>query len=253
MLQNQRLESIAEIVANNGFVEVEKLALDLKVSPMTIRRDLDKLHAAGVIERCHGGARLLHGIAQEEALENKKKVMSLEKTQIAAKALEYVEDGDTIFLDSGTTTAELANLLLMKKKPCMVFTNDLNIATLLCDSAADVYMIGGRVQKHTRSVFGPSSCRDLCQFRISKAFIGAAAVDHNYDVLTPTMEKAYLKSTVMDIAAHSYLLVDSSKFNSQATSYVCNLSVFDKVITDKYLTKPEQVKLTEMNIDIVKA
>lgn len=253
MLQKERMENIFIYIKQNKFATVDELAQKMAVSPMTIRRDLNFLCEQGQIERCHGGAQLPQTLISEMDFNVKKEQHREAKEKIARKALALIRENDTIYLDSGTTTCELAKLLCNFDKKVFVVTNDLNIAMILSDSHVELTIVGGDVQKRTRSIFGHASEQFLRQYRFSKVFMGGSSIDGQFCLYSPTYDKAYLKRVIMELGNQSYLLVDSSKFNSQSMCLVGSVGSFDGVITDRQFTKEEQEKLTEMNAHVINA
>lgn len=253
MLQKERMENIFVYIKQNKFATVEELAQKMEVSPMTIRRDLNFLCEQGQVERCHGGAQLPQNLISEMDFNVKEAQHREEKMKIARKALSLVRENDTIYLDSGTTTCELAKLLCNFDKKVFVVTNDLNIAMILSDSNVELTIVGGDVQKKTRSIFGHASEQFLRQYRFSKAFMGGSSIDGQFNLYSPTYDKAYLKKVIMELSNQSYLLVDSSKFGSQSMCLVGNIGGFDGVITDKQFSKEEKDKLNELNAHVINA
>ena len=148
MLAAERQSKIIEMTERKGSVQVEELASELKVSAMTIRRDLVKLQEEGKLERCHGGA----VAKQEENYAQKQTSNKTEKEKIAGMCASFVAEGDIIFLDAGTTTYEIAKRIKGIKNTLIV-TNDLEIARLLEDGEPELFICGGRVQKSTGSMF----------------------------------------------------------------------------------------------------
>ncbi len=122
---------------------------------------------------------------------------------------------------------------------------------ILSDSEVDLTIVGGNVQKKTRSIFGHASEQFLKQFRFSKAFLGGSSVGDQFDLFSPTYDKAYLKKIIMDLANQSYLLVDSSKFYRQSMCLIENISRFSAVITDKRFDEKEMERITELNIHVI--
>lgn len=251
MLQEERLENIFIYIKQKKFVTVEELAQKMVVSPMTIRRDLNNLCEQGRVERCHGGAQLPQNLISEMDFNIKQAQNQDKKQEIARKALGFIKERDTIYLDSGTTTCELAKLLCDFDKPISVVTNDLNVAMILSDSEIDLTIVGGNVQKKTRSIFGHASEQFLKQFRFSKAFMGGSSVGDQFDLFSPTYDKAYLKKFIIDLANQSYLLVDSSKFYRQSMCLIENISRFSAVITDKKFDQEERQKINDLNIHMI--
>ena len=232
-------------------MEVESLAKMINVSQMTVRRDINYLCELGQLERCRGGARLPQDTVIETSYDIKKGQHLAEKRQIARKAMQLIREGDTVYLDSGTTTGEIALEICRTQMPVSVVTNDLSIALLLSESEADVTILGGSVQKTTKSVIGHASEDVLRQYRFSKAFLGASSIDYEFNTFSPTYDKAYLKRMVIEQTQKPYLVTDSSKFYCQALCLVASLNQFAGVITDKVFSDDEQKLISEMNVEII--
>lgn len=251
MLQAERMQMILNKAQEQNFVTVEELSQQCNVSLMTIRRDLNAMCEQHLLERCHGGARIPEDTIMEIDYNIKKEYHREEKEKIAKKAMELICENDTIYLDSGTTIGEIARLLCEDSRHLSVVTNELNIATILTESDVDLTILGGTVHKKTKSVIGHAGEEFLKQFRFSKAFLGTSSVNYNFEVFSPTPDKAYLKKTVMDLASKVYLVVDSSKFYTQAMCLVGSLSEFAGVITDKKFNEKEWEKIRELNINVI--
>lgn len=251
MLRGERLGLIMDKIKEKKFILVEELAQSLEVSPMTIRRDLNILDEGGQIERCYGGARIPQDTIAEIDYDIKKEQHRVEKKKIAENAMAYIEENDTIYLDSGTTTGEIAKLLCGFNKHVSVVTNELNIATILLESDVDLTIIGGIIQKKTKSAIGLESEQYLKQYRFSKVFIGTTSVDYDFDVFSPTYDKAHMKQMLIRQSSQIYLLADASKFYSQAMCYVASLNQFTGIITDKVFNETEKENIYKLNIKVI--
>lgn len=246
MLAAERQNRIMELIQRRGGVHVEELAEDLKVSTMTIRRDLVKLQAENKLERCHGGA-----VAKQEVIYADKQTSYIdEKRRIARVASTYVHEGDTIFLDAGTTTYEIAQRI-SDKDSILIVTNDLEIARVLHESPVEVYICGGKIQKSTGSMFDVYATQMLRDFRFDIGFFGAACINGKYEVMTPTREKMWIKRMTPEQCESAYLVADSSKFGRQGLSYINDLKDYTGIITDKEFTEAEQRKMKAMQIKMI--
>lgn len=246
MFAGERQKYILEQLRANGDVSVEKLAKELDVSLMTIRRDLQKMSDEGQIERYHGGA----VIKSEEPYVKKAVCHNEEKLAIAKKAVDMIKDGNCIFLDAGTTTFQMVPLL-EQFHDLTIVTNDFEIAYKVARMKFDVIIIGGKLQKTTSCMFGMMTNDALQQLKFDKAFMGAATIDEQFDVLTPTEVKATYKRTVVENSNYSYLLVDSSKFNRRAMVKVNNLRDYTGVITTYQFSEDEMVQILKNGISII--
>ncbi len=235
MLAPERQLKIAEIIQARGSVQVEELAQELNVSTMTIRRDLEKLQKNNVIERCHGGA----VAKQEMAYTDKRVIHKGAKISLASVCAELVFAGDTIFLDAGTTSYEIAKVIL-EIPDVTVVTNDLEIAGLLKMSRVELFLLGGMVQKSTGSMLGYYATQMLGDFQFDVGFFGAASINEELEVMTPTVDKAFLKRLAVERCKKSYLVVDESKFGRQAMAKVNHLSQYSAVVTNRRFTDREK-------------
>lgn len=247
MLAAERQAKIIEMIKSKGSVQVEDLAQELKVSAMTIRRDLVKLQEEGKVERCHGGA-----VAKQEVNYAKKQTSHRNvKERLAGKCASFVSEGDTIFLDAGTTTYEIAKRI--KEIPgILIVTNDLEIARLFMDSEVEVFVCGGRVQKATGSMFDRYAAGLLADFKFDIGFFGAASINEAYEVTTPTVEKMWIKRETPKQCEKAYLVVDHSKFDRQAMVRVNHLKDYTAVVTDYKFCKEELEELRKMGTVIIR-
>lgn len=250
MLAEQRLENIMQIIKNQGFAEVDKLAGSLNVSEMTIRRDLQKLSEMGLILRKHGGASLLSSVQVENDYALKKSRNQEDKKKIAAKALSYIHNGDAVYLDGGTTTFEIASQLYLFKNLTVV-TNDIVIAAELAKTDVEIIMVGGSIQKKTKTIIGQYAIDFIKQFHVTSVFLGTSSINQNFDVFSPTIEKAVLKKAVLGIAEQSFLVADASKFYGYSLNRFGNLYDFTGVITNMEFSDSECKKISNLKINMI--
>ena len=161
-----------------------------------------------------------------------------------------VRRGNTVFLDAGTTTFEIAKLICDIPSITIV-TNDIEIARFLIGTNAKLILCGGTVQKSTYSIFGDFATLMMENIRTEIAFVGAASIDDEFNVLTPTSNKAVFKRTVCRYTNRSYLVVDSTKFGKQALLKVNHLSDYDGVVTNKVFNEKENELIKKYNINII--
>ncbi len=245
MLSAERLSKIKKIIKDRGSVQVDELERELNVSSMTIRRDLIKLQEEGMIERCHGGA-----IAKQEIKYATKQIINKDtKIKLAKTCASLVLPGNTVFLDAGTTTYEIAKLI--KDIPnLLVVTNDLEIAMLLKEHPIDLYICGGQIQKETGAIFGEYTNNLLADFYFDIGFFGTASINENLDITTPTIEKMVYKRNAIKQCKYSYLVADQSKFNQQNLVKVNNLCDYTGIITNYQFSTDQKDVLNKNNIEI---
>jgi len=250
MLAAERHSKIVDIVNRAGVVSVEELSQQLQVSAMTIRRDLDKLNRMGRLDRCHGGAVPLSAIRSEENYDQKMVSNHDAKMNIARICANFIKPGDSVFLDSGTTTFEIA-MLIKETQDITIITNDVKIACALLSSPAKIILCGGIAQNVTGTVLGQMAEDMLRNFRVTTSFIGTSCVDEEFNITTPTLEKSFLKRAAIEIANTAYLAVDASKFYHHALVRITNMSSFTGVVTDKVFSAGERKTLKSKNIEII--
>lgn len=243
-----RRSNILNFIDTSGSATIRELAVFLNVSEATVRRDLDELAAEKMLERTRGGAQSLRTsrTAFEAAYRDKASLMVEEKQRIGACAASYVEDGDTILLDTGTTTLQIASQLA-EKKNITVITYDLYIATTIeLDASSTLIVPGGTRRPGFGVLVGPVTKSFLQGIRVDKTFLAADAVSPEFGVSNATLDEADLKKVLISSAQKVFLVADHSKFGSVSLVHVCPLSDLNLIITDKGLPAAYQEKLTEM-------
>lgn len=253
MLREERTERILQYVTQHGFARIQEIMELCNVSRPTAVRDLIRMENEGLLIRTHGGARAIRKTATFEPRHRwKESQHAEEKKKIAALAKELVEEGDTVLLDSGTTTLMLARELASFKN-ITVITNDIMIAmTLSANDDIQLVMLGGQRRKGVYSLIGPFAEMLMNQLNVDKAFIGADSVDLNRGITNSNIEEITLKKTILDISQRNILLVDSSKFNNVGFVKVADLDRIHTIITDGGIRHKDSLleQLQEMNIDV---
>src|SRR5699024_3688608 len=231
MAADKRRNRIINEINKYGKVEIDQLASLLKVSPMTIRRDLALLETEGKLIRSFGGAVSPQLLVKETPFRTKETYQGEQKSRIALKAIKHIKEGQTLLLDSGTTTLELVRLL-KDKENLTIITNDIKIAAELIDSKIEVIMIGGHMQNDVGAVFGSQAAEFIESIHVDTFFLGAHAVDLKASITSPSGISSYFKKLMMKSAENTWLLADSSKLNKKAFSHVCDLSDLTGFIID---------------------
>ena len=230
----ERQEQILQYIKARGSGQIKNLAEWVGASEATVRRDLDELDRAGKIERTHGGAVLTKsGASFERRHEEKLILMQTEKQRIARKAADYIHEGDTVFIDSGTTTYGLKNLL-QDIPQLTIFTYDLIVAqTLELHPTSTLIVTGGIRRPGFNNVLTGSPVVEFLKgIRVDKVLLGADAVDLQYGVSNSNYQEAQIKQQLLQISKKSYLLADHTKFGTVAMAKVCSLDAIDTLITD---------------------
>jgi len=228
----KRLMDILGILEREEMVSVSDLAKRCGVTEKTIRLDLDKLVKMNMVTRVHGGAILAKNSNEIYPVLPRKQKHILEKQLIARKALEMINDGDTVFLDAGTTVLELARIL---DKNVIVVTNDPLIAAELIEHKnVTLYCTGGLLQRGNNSYVyvGPDAIQFISRYRTCKCFLGCSALSLTYGLMVFSGIEAEIKKEIVQATDKVICLADSSKFNKTAFSSYLAPKDMDVCITD---------------------
>ena len=229
----ERRKEIVRLIEENEKVDVPALAERFGVSAVTIRNDLNALSAKGLVVRSRGGAIASSRLARELSLQEKyRKNLSI-KRQLGQAVAELIDgDARSVFLDSGTTTEEVA-LCLLGRSRLAVTTNGLNIATTLAGSdGIEVRVTGGTLRKKSMSFHGQLAEESLRFLHFDKLVLGADGIDMCVGVTTHFEQEASLNRTMCRVADQVILVADSSKFGRCNSHVICRLSDIDVLVTD---------------------
>lgn len=241
----QRQQQILEYLQSHKSITIRKAAEILMVSEATVRRDLDELASTGKIERTHGGAVLHTGTGFEWQHAEKMQEMIPEKKRIAIAAKKLIEDGDSLFLDTGTTTYLLAEELKEKKRLTVV-TNNLDIAyTTELDATSTMIITGGIRRDGYSSLVGDIAADLVRKLYVDVSFIGADAVSVGNGVFNTNFNEIGIKKSGIESGKRKVLLADSSKFSRKALAKICDLQEFDIIITDSGIDEAQLKILKE--------
>jgi DeoR/GlpR family transcriptional regulator of sugar metabolism len=236
MLAETRRKSLLDLIARQGFATLEELVRALGVSESTVRRDLEALDHAGAIKRTHGGAVYSGELRGMPAFDERTAAQVEEKRAIGRLAAELVEEGDTVLLDGGTTTLEVARALV--GRPVQVVTNSLPIAQLVASSKeTDLILIGGYIYPRTAVALGPLSIAMMDGLRVRRTIMGAGGVVaegvYNSNSLLVDTERQ-----MMCCAQEVILVADGTKFGRLSLTRLCGLEDIDVVVSDQALSEP---------------
>jgi len=240
MLANQRRKKILELIKEDGHAKVVDLSRIFKVTEVTIRHDLEQLEKEGFIVREHGGAYLkdIDFSVRNFRLLNQDNLP--EKMAIARKAIEFIHDGDTIILDSGSTTTEIAKLLTGYRN-LTVITNALNIALILgAQTGINVNVTGGEFKAPTLSLTGQKAADYFQNLHVDKLFLATAGITLKSGLTYPGISDICVKRAMIEAANVVYLVADSSKIGKNAFASLGPLSLINYLITDSKI-KPEDI------------
>lgn len=251
MLANLRREKIFELIKEDGSAKVIDLAKIFKVTEVTIRQDLEKLEKSGLVVREHGGGYLKN-------VENQVRAFSLvhqenmdKKELIAQKCVEFIENGDTIILDSGSTTTEIAKKIVGIKN-LTVITNALNIALILgAQSNIDVVMTGGEFKPPTLSLTGQKAADFFEGINVQKLFLATAGLSLKFGLTYPSISDLVVKKAMIDAADTTYLVADSTKIGKSAFASLGALSLINYIITDAGIEDKHKKVFEDHEIELI--
>ncbi|XZE52248.1 DeoR/GlpR family DNA-binding transcription regulator [Planctomycetaceae bacterium SH139] len=246
---DQRRQQLRRLLQTQGFASLGDLSDALQVSDSTIRRDLENLEDLGEAKRTHGGVFWTGSPSSMLLFEGRQDSLWETKRRIAQAAAELIADNETILLDGGSTTYELARCLV--GRPLQVVTNSLPVANLFASSdSVDLIFLGGYVHGRTGVSVGPLATELLSQISVRRAFISIAGADaegyYNSNFLLVETEQAMLRS-----ADETVIVADSSKFGHASLARVCRLGEVHTVVSDAGLDREWQQRLCEAGVRLM--
>ncbi|KYG35099.1 DeoR/GlpR family DNA-binding transcription regulator [Alkalihalobacillus trypoxylicola] len=246
MLTLERKELILSLLKNQEIIKIQDIIDHTKASESTIRRDLTELEQEKKLKRIHGGATRYTSKREEPTMEQKTLKNHHEKVSIAKKAASFVQDGDCIFLDAGSTTFEMIPFL--KGKEIEVVTNGLSNIPALLAANIQTHVLGGYVKKGTHAFIGRHALETLAHFRFDFAFLGTNGVTVEDGITTPDPEEAYIKAKAIASSRQTFVLADHTKFGDVTFSKITAISEVN-LITSEWLEKQnaELVKILKTN------
>jgi DeoR family transcriptional regulator, fructose operon transcriptional repressor len=230
MTGDERRQQLSEFLAQRGFADLSVLVAELEVSESTIRRDLSQLEDEGIIRRTHGGAVFVSDRFSALNYSARESTEVEQKVSIGRAAAALVQDGETILLDGGTTTFQVARHLMTRS--LQVVTNSLPIANLLGSATSiELIFVGGYIYPRTGVALGPIARRVLAELHFSRLFMGAAGITeeglYNANVLLVEAQEQMMQS-----ADEAIVVADHTKFGKRSLARLCGWDRIDRVISD---------------------
>ena len=253
LLREHRRQRILEWIEEEGSARVSALAQAFEVSNATIRQDLERLETEGNITREHGGAYLNSLGAQVRGFALHHQVNMDLKRKIGVLAASLIEDGETLILDAGTTTTEIANRLASRQN-LTVITTALNIAlTLGALPGFEVHMPGGQFKPPTLSLSGDKSVDYFRNIFAGKLFLATAGVALDAGLTYPSFADLQLKEGMIKAASHVYLVADSTKINRSSLTRLGALELVQTFITDDGISDADAKAFEARGIELLVA
>jgi DeoR/GlpR family transcriptional regulator of sugar metabolism len=232
-ITNQRLEKITEYIAKSGRASIAELGDLLKVSQGTIRRDIDKLSNVGTVIRLHGGAAWPETPKLEPPIYQRGSVNFAEKQKIGKKASELIQEGETVFLGSGSTVIELAKNL-RTRKGLTVITNSLPVLNTLSDCPdINVIVTGGFLRHSELSFIGHFVEKSLAELRADKVVIGIHGIHLEHGLTNDFLPEAMSDRAIIRFSKTVVIVADSTKLGKVKPSFVAELAAVSEIVTDR--------------------
>src|SRR5262245_52721141 len=234
LFREERRSRINELIETRDRATVQELAARFGVSAVTIRGDLDALAEAGGVIRSHGGALRRDEETEDMPIVLKQTLHRAEKLRIAEAAAQLIRDGETIILDSGTTTAAIAGRIGgLRLHSLTVITNALNVASALAPLAhVRLIMIGGLLRQVSSSLVGPQAEQVLRGLHADRLFLGVDSLHPEIGVMTPDILEAQLNALMIEVSQEVVAVTDASKFHRRSLSVIAPVEKLHKLITD---------------------
>ena len=248
---HERRSRLLELIRVRGFAALEELVRELGVSESTIRRDLDALEEQGAARRTHGGVLYAGGLPRLGEFDEKQPLHWAAKRAIAAKAADLIADGETVLLDGGTTTYEVARLLVGRS--LQVVTNSLPVANLFAtESRTDLVLLGGYVSPRNGVCLGPYANELLGRLHVTTTVLSAAGIAEeglfNAHLLLAETEQAMLRA-----AGRVIVVADGSKFGRRSLTLVSALDAIDVFVSDSSLSADWRRRIEAAGADLLLA
>ena len=245
---NERRDEILKILCDREYVTVEEFSRLLSVSAVTIRTDLTSLEESGLLMRTHGGAMKSSMKGEARLISNTMIENEMEKKAIAEKAASLIKPGNTIIIDSGSTTIHLIEHL--KGKNITVVTNNLLVLEKLkSEDDIKIIALGGSLRRESMGTVGPLAEMAIKALNVDIYFMGAAAYNRS-SITSSDISESSLKRDMMDAADKVVFLADSSKFGKRAFSNICSWHDVDTFISDK-MDGEFKKELEEMGVEVI--
>jgi len=253
LLCEERRRETLKILEEQKRVTVEGLAERFQVSAVTVRSDLEHLASEGLLVRSHGGAILPLGPQAEYPLQIKKTLHRAEKIRIGRAAADLIQPRQTVILDSGTTTAEVARAIKQANIEALtVITHALNIAQELVDAPnVSLIMIGGVLRQVSGSFVGPQAERMMSELHADHFFLAVDGLDPEAGPSTPDVLEAQLNAVMMRMARQVTVITDATKLGRRSLSIIGDMGSIHRVITDDRVTDDMACQLRALGIEVL--
>lgn len=253
LLTEERRRAVLEMINRQGRVVISDLSRHFNVSSVTARADINALSKRDLLVRSHGGAIRKNEASVDYSVDVKASLHHEEKVRIGHAAAALVREGQTVLLDSGTTTLEVARAIRDRKLTHVtLITNSLAIASELCTvSGVNIIMIGGMLRRISRSFAGPQALKLLTDLRVDHFFLGVDGLEPETGPSTPDILEAELNAAMIRCAREVSVVADSSKIGRSSLSLIAPITSIHRVITDTAITPEHRESLEAKGIEVM--
>lgn len=248
LLTPERHHMILSLLKKQKVVTVHELTEMTKSSESTIRRDLFQLEQEGKLIRFHGGAESVQAKSEEMAIQERIDQHPREKAAIGQFAAQLVESGDCLYLDAGTTTAQMIPHL---RNDIIVVTNGITLVEQCLQQGLKTYLIGGEVKATTRAVIGRGALESLDTYRFDKCFMGMNGIHPVHGLTTPDPEEAWIKKRAMELSNDKYVLADQSKLGRVSFAHVGSINHLTLITSNRKDKSELRAYEEKMTVEVV--
>ena len=253
LIPAQRRERIQEFLAIHQIARTADLMNLLETSEATVRRDLEWLEQKGILERTHGGAILNQRIIFEQEYQQRAQHFPEEKKLIGELAASLIEEGDIVFVNSGTTATQVLQHIRRDSR-ITIFTNNVNAALELGDAGFHYYLTGGEFQSRSNSLAGRFALDNLNMVFANKVILGVDGVSLKHGCTVPTNQEAEVVRKMIESTKGQVIVVaDHSKWGAVSNFPVANISEIDKLVSDDGFGREAMKDLSEHAVEVLLA
>lgn len=242
---------ILEKLKEKGYVNVLELSSELKVSAVTIRKDLKLLEERKLLFRSHGSATSQDPYITDRHVNDKEKIQVSEKQRIARAALSMIDPSDSIILASGTTINELSRQMKNMEGVTVITASLIASQNLTVNAGIELIQLGGLVRKSSSSIVGPQAESMLRGFSSNRLFLGVDGIDPEFGLTTTNSLEASLNQAMIEAARRVIVLADSTKFGRRGFGRICGLERVDTIITDKAAPEKLVAMCHEKGVEVI--
>jgi DeoR/GlpR family transcriptional regulator of sugar metabolism len=233
LLKIDRQELIKQILKKDGSILISDISQQLDCSSETIRRDLLELEKQGFAKKIYGGAYIPNEYDKSVPVSLRNTFFNEEKTQMAHCVLDFIKDGDTIFLDASSTCRRIAEVLIQVRRHITIITNSIDIINSYhMDADEHLICLGGFWNANNRAFQGIQTLSDVNNYTANKAFISCPSVELEFGLTDNSQEAAAIRRSMLEHSRENFLVVDHTKFNSHSDFVISDVSKIDTIVTD---------------------